>query len=247
MGDRTCSVEGCEQTGRIKVGMCGKHYQRLKKHGSPDLPAKVWRMCDGPECFRRAGNSGLCPSHYKQRHLGKELAPLLVATKNLGRPATCQFEGCDRPHKARGLCKAHNDQIKNAQTLRPIRPRHPGRSCSENDCHTEAVARGVCARHWQTFYGALQRFGLSIEQYEAMRRAQGDRCAICRGVNRNGQRLSIDHDHACCPRNGSCGRCVRGLLCAKCNFILGNADDDAARLREAAEYLDRRANSRRSA
>ena len=67
--------------------------------------------------------------------------------------------------------------------------------------------------------------------------AQGGRCATC-STQRAGQvRWGIDHDHSCCPK-GSCGRCVRGLLCSGCNFAIGHANDDAARLRAAADYLD---------
>lgn len=32
--------------------------------------------------------------------------------------------------------------------------------------------------------------------------------------------------------------CVRSLLCTPCNLLLGNAEDDPARLRAAATYLE---------
>lgn len=47
----------------------------------------------------------------------------------------------------------------------------------------------------------------------------------------------IDHDHACCPGIGSCGECVRGLLCHDCNILLGMAKDSADRLDQVKKYL----------
>lgn len=240
MANGTCSVDGCATTGRLKLGMCGKHYQRFKTYGSTELPPPVYRMCDGPSCSRRAGDSGLCRSHYKQRHLGKELTPLKTAAKDLGRPAYCSVPGCSRPHKARGLCKAHNDQARKGQPLNDIKVYDPDRQCSYRGCEAKAVARDLCRTHVQWYYDATRKYGLTIDQYEAMEAAQGGVCAICGGLNLNGRRLSIDHDHSCCPGNRSCGECVRGLLCSKCNFILGNADDNAERLRAAASYLEGR-------
>lgn len=88
----------------------------------------------------------------------------------------------------------------------------------------------------------MRQYGISIDQYEALLAAQDGLCAICGGVNANGNQLSVDHDHACCPgKSNSCGRCIRALLCSRCNFILGNADDDADLLRAAADYLERNA------
>lgn len=59
-------------------------------------------------------------------------------------------------------------------------------------------------------------------------------CAICRDPI--GWDAPIDHDHACCPTGApvwDCGRCVRGILCVRCNVSLRHHDDDYAVLRQA--------------
>jgi hypothetical protein len=51
------------------------------------------------------------------------------------------------------------------------------------------------------------------------------------------KRLSVDHDHACCSGEGSCGKCIRGLLCHKCNLALGAINDDINILQKMIDYL----------
>lgn len=58
-----------------------------------------------------------------------------------------------------------------------------------------------------------RRWGLTIEQYDAMLDAQGGVCAICGTHNQNKRRFAVDHDH-------SIGT-IRGLLCVLCNTSLG--------------------------
>jgi len=61
---------------------------------------------------------------------------------------------------------------------------------------------------------------------------QDARCAICHTADPGGHgQWTIDHDHRCCPGIGSCGQCVRGLLCGQCNLMLGYANDQPERLR----------------
>jgi hypothetical protein len=50
-----------------------------------------------------------------------------------------------------------------------------------------------------------------------MYESQGRACAGC-GTPMADFDLDIDHDHACCPGDYSCGRCVRGLVCRSCNI-----------------------------
>jgi hypothetical protein len=65
-------------------------------------------------------------------------------------------------------------------------------------------------------------------------------CAICHTHVPGGRynQWHIDHNHSCCPGMGSCGKCVRGILCAACNLLLGAVHDSASTLHAAATYLE---------
>ena len=82
------------------------------------------------------------------------------------------------------------------------------------------------------------KFGMTVEQLISLYFKQNHRCAICKQKCATYENLSVDHDHKCCPEKGkSCGKCVRGLLCANCNHGLGSFGDDVERLKAAIEYL----------
>lgn len=87
-------------------------------------------------------------------------------------------------------------------------------------------------------------YNLTIEQYDQLLDEQEGVCAVCGGPEtrvdyRTGltKRLSVDHDHACCDSPKSCGECVRGLLCSRCNVVLGLTNDDLELLAKLAHYV----------
>lgn len=77
---------------------------------------------------------------------------------------------------------------------------------------------------------ALKRdFNLTPEQYNEMLLNQNGVCAICGGINKNGRKLAVDHNHVT--------NAVRGLLCIKCNMGIGCLQDDPSILQASIEYL----------
>lgn len=78
-------------------------------------------------------------------------------------------------------------------------------------------------------------YNMTREDYENKLVEQNNVCAICKLPSRiKNKQLFIDH----CHRTDK----VRGLLCLKCNSVLGMANDDAALLQSAISYLERHKN-----
>lgn len=73
----------------------------------------------------------------------------------------------------------------------------------------------------------LAKYGITTEQYTTILEKQKNVCAICKkGSWRN---LAVDH----CHKTNK----VRGLLCHKCNALLGYANDSVVILESAKKYL----------
>lgn len=97
------------------------------------------------------------------------------------------------------------------------------------------------------------KYKRTLADYFRVLAEQGGGCACCgltpeQLMRRGGKarRLSWDHDHACCPKERCCGTCIRGLLCVRCNLIVGHLEaDTTAQLayieKWAAEQIAQRA------
>lgn len=98
MGDRICSVEGCEEK-VIARGWCSRHYRIWK--------LSMARACERPDCQRPSSSNGLCEAHYAAAR--RDTAAYAAYLEK--RPP-CSIDGCGAPTKARALCSRHLYQLR---------------------------------------------------------------------------------------------------------------------------------------
>ena len=76
-----------------------------------------------------------------------------------------------------------------------------------------------------------QPFCATFEEYAILLEAQNGVCGICKTPEGPKRRFAVDHCHKTDR--------VRGLLCFACNTGIGKFEDDPARMREGADYVER--------
>ncbi len=144
------------------------------------------------------------------------------------RKPQCTFNGCETPNYAGGLCKMHYERNRRTGTPNLV---NFGRESYNGQPYEK-----VRANHLRL------RFKLTMEQYKEMAK---DGCEICGKQGLPHKQLHVDHDHNCCPvpkypdgsskHHKTCGKCIRGVLCDRCNGNVGLYEK--GKLRE--EYPDR--------
>jgi hypothetical protein len=154
--------------------------------------------------------SKLCNSKYRYHQLG------IKPSSSLRKAERRRAGRLNRPPCANGAC---------GQPIPVDRLR--AKYCSEK-CQRTVDSM----RKYQCDVNRKHLYGITPEQFDKLIRLQNGKCAICDAPKPSGRgNWHIDHDH----ESGN----IRGLLCHHCNLMLGNAKDDATRLRAAAEYLER--------
>lgn len=82
-------------------------------------------------------------------------------------------------------------------------------------------------------YNLKSKYGITLEEYDEMLKAQNDVCAICKNKKRmlltSKGTLYVDHNH-------TTGK-VRGLLCGSCNSALGYVEDNIDIMKSMIEYI----------
>jgi hypothetical protein len=84
----------------------------------------------------------------------------------------------------------------------------------------------------------IKKYGISMDDYNAMLMSQNGLCAICGKNSPTHRRMDVDHCH-------TTGK-VRGILCTSCNRMLGHSGDKIDVLKSAIKYLSYRKSPRGS-
>lgn len=209
----------------------------------------------------------LCDAHARQFKIGAPLTPIADRVGRYAPGETCAFEGCDFRAHARSLCERHYNQSKRGDLRPLAAPKLVASARNERgekqccSCRTwrpegkfarnkaaKDGLQGTCspckAAHYRENAEIVRdkmrkaRFGISREQFDAIFAAQGNVCATCGTDDPGSSYWCVDHDHACCPSSDkTCGKCIRGVLCYRCNHALGNVRDNPNTLARMIEYL----------
>lgn len=131
------------------------------------------------------------------------------------------------PFKERKQCKDCLEE--SGYSMRPAP--HPGPRCFTHHHKRKKALKALSHER-----RVVDVYGLLPGEYERLLAFQGGVCAICARPPVT-KRLAVDHDHACCPGNTSCGECVRGLICGPDNSYLAHIRDSVNRAMNLLAYL----------
>ena len=261
-----CSIEGCGREHYCK-SLCEMHYQRLRKTGTPYIPCltcgkevgeigpraahycseECKPVCRIDGCERYARVSGEVCAHHRKVIRDNDGADPAYVWASERKCVVCGKEGWDDPSgPGRKYCSWACSAIHHAYEKTGVaRPDYMvcvlcGEEFSIGVTEetgkrmpTTALYCRPCGKKGNPEARRLVVYGVTPEQYSA---ALERGCEIC---GDHPETLAIDHDHKCCPssRKRTCGQCVRGFLCRKCNTGIGMLRDSEELLSRAIEYL----------
>ena len=243
-----CKFKSCDESqfSESSAGYCRLHYLQWQQGRKlTDLRSVTFCRIDGCEFPVRSRE--LCRAHYyKMQRYGDPLA----GTRYKELPRECEVAWCSNRAKTQGaysgLCTNHASQVK----------KHGHVTVPSDYVNEEGQKYCRDCGEWknQELFGSIKRFCLDCQKFQRIKKhykltrdkyfdllaSQGGVCAIC-SSDGGARGLFVDHDHSCCPRNGSesatCGQCIRALLCSSCNTGLGQFQDDPELLQKAINYL----------
>ena len=126
------------------------------------------------------------------------------------------------------------------ETAARINAERRDRYANDAEYRAKVVERNKCQRIENPQirrHERLWQYGMTVEDWDALLETQNGRCAVCGDYPEAGKSFHVDHDHSCCSGKKSCGECVRGLLCFRCNAAEGLVRSDPNIALSLAAYL----------
>lgn len=188
--------------------------------------------CIEDGCNRDRFARGLCSSHYGQAYRSGTL-------QLLDRSDQHRLTEVDRENRT-GMCSVCGPvrirfRTTGSAECRKLHNTRTSKSYKKNGRKLSPHALGV-KRSWTRRDGLRRRYDMSLDDYAALLKSQGDRCAVCHkpapSEGDSEPAFAVDHCHA----SGH----VRGVLCRRCNTSLGRFEDSPELLRAMADYIERR-------
>jgi len=143
----------------------------------------------------------------------------------------CSLDDCNRPHYAKSWCRMHYTRMSRHNTL---------------EAKIGIVADDDVTYHYKGkkvvyIRAAYLRRKYKMTLQEFLERAANG-CEIC--GDKPERTLHVDHDHKCCNVLNTCGECVRGIICNKCNqavdkYEAGLMRPDYPIVDKIKEYVDK--------
>ncbi|MGA8903747.1 MAG: endonuclease domain-containing protein [Candidatus Bathyarchaeia archaeon] len=133
----------------------------------------------------------------------------------------------EKPHQARGFCKAcylRWLQENNPRWAAEYQSRQREYPWNWRRVHPQYIQEW---RRTHPYAGAKHRYGITEDEYHKMAAEQKQRCRIC---GRTPKTLTIDHNH-------ETGK-VRGLLCRRCNLVVGILENKNTNMPAILAYLE---------
>jgi len=178
--------------GKIRAkGLCVKHYWRLSKHGSCNLPKIKRKKCRFIDCNEVYYAKDLCHKHYRD-HI---LRPNNKSKK-------CIAEGCNKKRSSdHRFCNTHyyrmrmygdlNKTVEKTQYFKKGEIHNPSgsqrthKACIVYGCdktfHDEYLTRGLCHKHYVRW---LRHGDYNIVNKRGVKSGQGKVCSIPGGSSK---------------------------------------------------------------
>jgi len=147
-----------------------------------------------------------------------------------GNKKPCTVSECEMSHYAKGMCRTHYARWYRHGTTDSLLDIIPNKKIYKYAKQDLKYSRE---------YVLMYKYGLTFDKFLEMSK---DGCQICRETRE--RNLNVEHDHNCCNGYGAtCGKCVRGVVCNRCNLTIAKYEnglirDDNELKDKIKEYLE---------